>query len=64
MCQREKYYTYPATQGSFRCFQDIPWQLPEDGTARINTRKTLLQLGQYAQHFHLKVPEDVKAVSA
>ena len=37
--EREKYYTYPATQGWFRCCQDIPWQIPRDETGCINTKK-------------------------
>ena len=37
--EREKYDTYPATQGWFRCCQDIPRQIPKDETACINTKK-------------------------
>ena len=37
--EREKYYTYPATQGRCRCCQDVPWQVPNDGTVCISTKK-------------------------
>ena len=36
--ERERYDTSPATQGWFMC-QDIPWQIPEDETVCISTKK-------------------------
>ena len=39
-CSRKgAYCTNPATQGWLRCCQDIPWQIPRDGTVCINTKK-------------------------
>ena len=44
MRERErKYYTYPTTQGCFRCCQDISWQIPKNETVCINTKNDIIE---------------------